>query len=89
MITRHYRVKNGTIMNAEHIKGRIDQLLQQSPFAGLSSDIRLALQAQLQSLLTSANLVTREEFDVQLEVLRRTQAQLAELEQRLEKLEQE
>jgi len=76
-------------MNAEHIKGRIDQLLQQSPFAGLSSDIRLALQAQLQSLLTSANLVTREEFDVQLEVLRRTQAQLAELEQRLEKLEQE
>ena len=75
-------------MNAEHIKGRIDQLLQQSPFAGLSSDIRLALQAQLQSLLTSANLVTREEFDVQLEVLRRTQAQLAELEQRLEKLEQ-
>ncbi|MFC3681834.1 accessory factor UbiK family protein [Bacterioplanoides pacificum] len=76
-------------MNAEHIKSRVESLLQQSPFAALSSDIRLALQGQLQALLTSANLVTREEFEVQLEVLRRTQAQLAELEQRLEKLEQE
>ena len=65
------------------------QLLQQGPLAGLSGDIKLALQAQLQSLLTSANLVSREEFDIQTDVLRRTQAQLAELETRVTALEAE
>lgn len=76
-------------MKPDAIKGRIEELLQQSPFASLSSDIRLALQSQLQGLITSANLVTREEFEVQAEVLRRTNARLAELEARLVKLEGE
>jgi BMFP domain-containing protein YqiC len=76
-------------MKADIIKNRIEELLQQSPFASLSSDLKLALQAQLQSVITSANLVTREEFDVQAEVLRRTSARLAELEERVAKLEAE
>ena len=76
-------------MKADMIKNRIEELLQQSPFASLSSDLKLALQAQLQSVITSANLVTREEFDVQAEVLRRTSARLAELEERVAKLEVE
>jgi BMFP domain-containing protein YqiC len=76
-------------MKADMIKNRIEELLQQSPFASLSSDLKLALQAQLQSVITSANLVTREEFDVQAEVLRRTSARLAELEERVGKLEAE
>ncbi|GAA6145025.1 accessory factor UbiK family protein [Thalassolituus maritimus] len=76
-------------MKADMIKNRIEELLQQSPFASLSSDLKLALQAQLQSVITSANLVTREEFDVQAEVLRRTSARLAELEERVAKLEAE
>lgn len=76
-------------MKPDAIKGRIEELLQQSPFASLSSDIRLALQSQLQGFITSANLVTREEFDVQAEVLRRTNARLAEMEARLVKLEGE
>ncbi|MEC8524048.1 MAG: accessory factor UbiK family protein [Pseudomonadota bacterium] len=76
-------------MKADMIKNRIEELLQQSPFASLSSDLKLALQAQLQSVITSANLVTREEFDVQAEVLRRTSARLAELEERIAKLEAE
>ena len=76
-------------MKADMIKNRIEELLQQSPFASLSSDLKLALQAQLQSVITSANLVTREEFDVQAEVLRRTSARLADLEERVAKLEAE
>jgi BMFP domain-containing protein YqiC len=76
-------------MKADMIKNRIEELLQQSPFASLSSDLKLALQAQLQSVITSANLVTREEFDVQAEVLRRTSARLAELEERVARLEAE
>jgi len=76
-------------MKPEAIRNRIEEMLQQSPFASLSSDLKLALQSQLQSLITNANLVTREEFDVQAEVLRRTSARLAELEERLAKLEAE
>ncbi|MEK9712410.1 MAG: accessory factor UbiK family protein [Thalassolituus sp.] len=76
-------------MKPEGIRNRIEEMLQQSPFASLSSDLKLALQSQLQSLITNANLVTREEFDVQAEVLRRTSARLAELEERLAKLEAE
>ena len=65
----------------------IEQLLDKSPFAGLSADLKLAMQAQLQSFITDANLVTREEFDIQTEVLRRTAERLNELELRLDKLE--
>ena len=77
------------MMKPEAIRSKVEQMLQQTPFAGLSSDIKLALQSQLQSLITNANLVTREEFEVQSEVLRRTNARLAELEERLTKLEAE
>ncbi len=74
-------------MKPDAIKSRIEELLQQSPFAGLSSDLKLAMQSQVQALLTSANLVTREEFDVQAEVLRRTTVRLTELEKRIAQLE--
>ncbi|MCD8521737.1 MAG: accessory factor UbiK family protein [Saccharospirillaceae bacterium] len=77
------------MMNSEHIRNRIEQLLQQSPLAGLSADVRLMLQSQLQSLLSSTNLISREEFEVQAEALRRTQAKLAELEGKLSQLEQQ
>ena len=74
-------------MPAESMKKKIEQLLDKSPFAGLSADLKLAMQAQLQSFITDANLVTREEFDIQTEVLRRTAERLNELELRLDKLE--
>ena len=38
-------------MSAESMKKKIDQLLEKSPFAGLSSDLKLALKSQLQSLI--------------------------------------
>ena len=69
------------------IAQKIDSLLQQSPFAGLSQDLKLAMSSQLQALFTSANLVSREEFDAQQAVLERTLQQLSELEQRLVQLE--
>ena len=76
-------------MKPDAIKSRLEEMLEKSPFASLSSDLKLALQSQLQSLITNANLVTLEEFDVQAEVLRRTSARLAELEERVAKLEAE
>lgn len=75
-------------MNSEKIRERIDSLLQQSPFAGMSADMRLLMQGQLNSLISKANLVSREEFEVQSEALRRTQAKLLALEEKIQQLEQ-
>ncbi|MBM96859.1 MAG: hypothetical protein CMI09_13565 [Oceanospirillaceae bacterium] len=69
------------------ITQKIDSLLQQTPFAGLSQDLKLTMSSQLQALFANANLVSREEFDAQQAVLERTLQQLSELEQRLEQLE--
>lgn len=43
--------------------------------------------AVLQSRLSDLNLVTREEFDVQAEILQRARKRLAEVERRLDELE--
>jgi len=75
------------MINPAQIKQMADEFLEKMPMPGIPEDMKLLMRSQLQSMLTNANLVTREEFEVQLEVLRRTQAQLAELEQRLVELE--
>ena len=75
------------MINPAQIKQMADEFLDKLPTPGIPEDIKLLIHGQLQSLLTNANLVPREEFEVQLEVLRRTQAQLVELEQRLAELE--
>lgn len=74
------------MLNPELIKQRVEQLLNESPLAGLSNDLKTVLQAQLQGMISSMNLVTREEFDAQLSVLERTQDQLKAMEQRLDAL---
>ncbi len=51
-------------------------------------DFAANARAVLQAGLARLELVTREEFDAQRNVLARTRAQLAELEQRLAELEQ-
>lgn len=76
------------MLNTDQIRGHLEQLLQQGPLAGLTADMRLLLQSQISALLQKADLVSREEFDVQRESLQRTQARLAELEERLTQLEQ-
>lgn len=75
-------------MNSDQVKERIDKLLQQSPFASLSADMRLLMQSQLNALISKANLVSREEFEVQSDALRRTQSKLIELEEKIHLLEQ-
>ena len=44
-------------MTPDQIRTRIEQLMQKSPLSGLSDDLRLMIKSQLQSLLTSADLV--------------------------------
>lgn len=67
----------------EEIDRKMRELLAQSPARDLEKNLR--------ALLTSAfgrlDLVTREEFDVQREVLARTRAKLAELAAKLAELE--
>ncbi len=54
----------------------------------LPADVEQNLRAALGGVFHRLDLVTREEFDVQREVLARARARLAELEQRLAELEQ-
>ncbi len=54
----------------------------------LPADVEHNLRAVLGGVFQRLDLVTREEFDVQREVLARARARLAELEQRLADLEQ-
>lgn len=74
-------------MNPTQIRQHLDELLQQSPFASLSADAKLLAQSQLQAFINKANLVGREEFDIQQQALARTEAKLAQLESKLSELE--
>jgi BMFP domain-containing protein YqiC len=62
----------------------ISRVLPRLP-AGVEDNLRAALGGVFRQL----DLVTREEFDVQREVLARARARLAELEQRLAELERQ
>ena len=67
----------------DDISNKVRQLIAESPAADLEKNLR----PLLQSVFAKLDLVTREEFDVQSQVLQRTRAQLTELEQRLAALE--
>jgi hypothetical protein len=67
----------------EEIDERIRSVLAQSPVADIEKNLRVMLTAWFSRL----DLVTREEFDVQREVLRRAQEKVAQLEARLAELE--
>tara|TARA_R110000868_G_scaffold100574_3_gene276582 strand:- start:30037 stop:30291 length:255 start_codon:yes stop_codon:yes gene_type:complete len=74
-------------MNANEIRFKIEQLLAQSPFASLSEEMHKNMASRLQLLFSSANLVTREEFEAQQRVLEKNHTLLLELESRLAQLE--
>ncbi|PPC81502.1 MAG: phosphoheptose isomerase [Methylotenera sp.] len=65
------------------ISNKIKEVVAASPLA----DVEKNLNALLKSAFTKMELVTREEFDVQAEVLRNTRAKLETLEARLAELE--
>ena len=67
----------------EEIDLRMKELLARSPAADLEKNLRVLLQSAFSRL----DLVTREEFDVQREVLARARAKLQELEAKLAELE--
>jgi ubiquinone biosynthesis accessory factor UbiK len=67
----------------DDISQKIGALMKQTPAADLEKNLR----AMLQSAFAKLDLVTREEFDVQTEVLARTREKLEALERRLAELE--
>jgi BMFP domain-containing protein YqiC len=68
----------------DEIAGKFSELIANSP----AKDIEKNVRAMMASMFTKLDLVTREEFDVQKEVLATARAKLAELEARIAELEQ-
>ncbi len=67
----------------DEIGEKISQAISHSPVKDIEKNVRAMLQSGMQKL----DLVTRDEFDVQQEVLLRTREKLTELEARLAQLE--
>lgn len=74
-------MQNGSIL--DDLGKRLAQTAANSPIADMEKNLRVVLQ----STLTRLNLVSREEFDVQTQVLARSREQIAALESRLAELE--
>ena len=68
---------------AQEVAGKVSEVLAISP----ARDIEKNLKASLAAWLARLDLVTREEFDVQTQVLARTREKLQALEARLAELE--
>ncbi len=66
----------------DEVGDRLRQVLEASP----AKDVERNVRAVLASVFSRLDLVTREEFDVQREVLLRTRERVAELERKLEQL---
>ncbi len=67
----------------DEMSKKVSDILAQSP----AKDIEKNARALLASLFARLDLITREEFDVQQEVLKRTREKLAEMEKRVAELE--
>jgi len=67
----------------DEVVGKVNELLAQSPV----KDVEKNLRVMLAGIFTRLDLVTREEFEVQQEVLKRTREKLTELETKVTQLE--
>jgi len=67
----------------DELAARIGKAFEASP----AKDIEKNIKAMLQSGLTRLDLVTRQEFDIQAEVLRKTREKVEQLELRVSELE--
>ncbi len=65
------------------MSNKIREIVKDSPLPDLEKNI----DALLKGMFTKMELVTREEFDVQTEVLKRTRQKLEELEKKLSEIE--
>ncbi len=66
------------------LSNKINEIIKSSPL----SDVEKNINALIQGAFTKMELVSREEFDVQAEVLRNTREQLVKLEAKLADLEE-
>lgn len=69
----------------DDINAKISQIIADSP----AKDIEKNIRALMNAAFTKMDLVTREEFDVQVELLARTRAKLDDMERRIAGLEQQ
>ena len=65
------------------LQNRVSELIKQSPAADIEKNMR----AMMSQGFATLDLVTREEFDIQAQVLARTRAKLEELEAKVAALE--
>jgi BMFP domain-containing protein YqiC len=82
------RNQGGIMVNQkilDEVVTKVNELLAQSPV----KDVEKNLRVMLSGVFTKLDLVTREEFEVQHEVLKRTREKLTELEERVSQLETE
>lgn len=70
-------------LNLDQLSQKLGEVFKQSP----ARDMEQNLKAGISGWLTKLDLVNREEFDVQSEVLARTREKLTQLEKRLAELE--
>lgn len=76
------------MIDPKNIEQVLDSLRQALP-GGFVQDVEKNLRAALTAALARLDLVTREEFEVQSQVLARTRARLEALEKQLAELEQQ
>lgn len=69
----------------DELSKRINEIINSSPVPDVEKNVR----ALLQSIFTKLELISREEFDIQAEVLRNTRKKLEVLEARVASLESE
>ena len=67
----------------QEISDKISKIIENSPI----SDIEENINALLQSTFTKLDLISREEFDVQTQVLKRTRLKLEDLEKKIDALQ--
>lgn len=80
------------MFNPAQLKNLADQWVQGLsekglPGQALTEEMKMMAKAHFQQWLVQANLVTREEFDVQTDILHRTQERLTDLEQQISELQ--
>lgn len=76
------------MLNPQKIEQIIQQIQNSLPqgMKDLGKDAEVKFKQVLQSQLTKLDVITREEFEVQTQVLMRTQEKLTELEKRIDEL---
>jgi BMFP domain-containing protein YqiC len=74
---------NNRLSFLSELQTKISEVLQQSP----AKDIEKNMKAKLNQGFSKLDLLTREEFEIQSEVLQRTRARLEALEARVAELE--